>query len=214
MTTLIFVRHGQSVSNLEQRFTGQHETPLTDLGHEQAEATARYLDSFHIDAIYSSDLSRSMQTAQHTAARRGMEILPEVRFREIDAGLWEGRKYTELRDAYPENYEKWRTDLGHAHPEGGESVIELSERVWEGVRAVLAKHPDQTVAVFTHATPVRVMACRWYGIPVERAAEVPFCTNASVSVAQYENTDFHSLVQYSYDQHQGAHITALPRDLV
>ncbi len=214
MTTLLFVRHGQSVSNLEKRFTGQHETPLTELGHRQAEATADYLDAFAIDRIYASDLSRATQTAEHTAHRRGMEILPDRRFREIDAGFWEGNTYDYLRETYGESYLKWINDLGHAHPNGGESTLQLAKRVRDGVRAVLEAERNRTVAIFTHATPVRMMACEWFGLPCERAAEVPFCTNASVSIAEYEGDRFVRLIEYSHDAHQGELVTRLPRGLV
>ncbi len=214
MTTLIFVRHGQSVSNSEKRFTGQHETDLTELGHRQAEATADYLEGRVIDRIYSSDLSRSMETARHTAERRGMEILPDRRFREIDAGAWEGNTYEYLHTHYPESYAKWIHDLGHAHPDGGEAVCALAARVEAGVLDVVKQNPNRCVAIFTHATPVRMMACRWFGLDFENAAQVPFCTNASVSIAEYNGEGFVRLVQYSYDEHQGDLVTRLPRGLV
>jgi broad specificity phosphatase PhoE len=214
MTTLIFVRHGQSVSNLEQRFTGQHETPLTELGHKQAEATALYLDGFAIDRIYSSDLGRSMQTAGHTASRQKLSITPEKAFREIYAGLWEDRCFEDLIEEYPISYEKWKTDLGHARPDGGETVVELADRVFAGVERVLAENRGKTVAIFTHATPVRVMACRWFGIPVEDAVQVPFCANASVSIAEYDDDGSCRLVQYGYDEHQGENSTSLPKGIV
>ncbi len=214
MTTLIFVRHGQSEGNLTHRFMGHHETPLTERGHRQAEATARYLETFPIDRIYSSDLARSMDTARPTAARHGLAIIPDRRFREIDAGEWEGHTYEELCETHAESYGKWIREIGYAHPEGGESVLELAARVREGVSELLRENRDCTVAIFTHATPVRMMACEWFGLPYERAAEVPFCTNASVSVAEYDGDRFSRLIQYSYDTHQGELATKLPRGIV
>ena len=73
MTTLIFVRHGESLANLQNLFAGHYDIPLTELGHTQAERTAQYLDRYHIDHIYASDLQRAYQTAEHTAARQGSE---------------------------------------------------------------------------------------------------------------------------------------------
>ena len=214
MTTLIMVRHGQSVSNLEKRFTGQGETPLTALGHEQAEATARFLDAYHIDRIYASDLSRAMETARYTAVHQGLEIIPTKDFREIDAGLWETHEYVFLKSTYPESYEKWLTDIGRAHPNGGESVSELALRVYAAIDRVLAENRGKTVAVFTHATPVRMMGCKWFGINVEDAVRVPFCTNASVSIVQYEDDGAFRVVQYGYDEHQGDRKTELPKGVV
>ena len=93
MTTLIVVRHGQSVSNLQKRFTGQHETDLTELGHLQAENTARFLDDCHIDKIYASDLSRAMETARHTAERKGL-LIPTVDFARSTQGF--GRAWSTM----------------------------------------------------------------------------------------------------------------------
>ena len=214
MTTLIFVRHGQSVSNLEQRFTGQLETELTPLGHRQAQATARFLEAYRIDKIYSSDLSRAMQTAAPTAELQGLKIVPDVAMREIDAGLWEGKAYALLREQFAADYEKWITDLGHAHPNGGESTLELASRVYGAVDRILQVERGRTVAVFTHATPVRMLACRWFGLPPERASEVPFCHNASVSIVEYEDNGDFRLVCYGYDAHQGEDATGFPKGVV
>ena len=214
MTTMIFVRHGQSFGNLEQRFMGQMETALTPLGHKQAEATAQFLKDFSIDAIYSSDLSRAMQTAAPTALSQGVEVIPTVDLREINAGLWEGKPYTLLREEFGEGYEQWLTDLGHAHPDGGESTLELASRVYGAVDRILKTERGRTVAVFTHATPVRMLACRWFGLSPEKAADVPFCRNASVSIVEYEDNGDFRLIRYGYDGHQGENATGFPKGVV
>ena len=75
MTTVLLIRHGQSVTNVTQVFTGHYDVPLSPLGQEQARRTAAYLQkNFRIDAIYASDLMRAMQTAQPTAAAFGLPV--------------------------------------------------------------------------------------------------------------------------------------------
>lgn len=214
MTTLIVVRHGQSVSNLQKRFTGQHETALTALGHLQAENTALFLDGYRIDKIYASDLSRAMETARHTASRKGLEIIPDKGFREINAGLWEGMEYQAIKEKFPEHYDKWLTDLGRAHPDGGESVAQLAARVWTATDRVIAENRGKTVAVFTHATPLRMLGCRWHGLGPEGAMKINGCANASVSIVEYEDDGSFHLVLYGYDKHQGENVTELPKGLV
>lgn len=214
MTTLIFVRHGQSQSNLEKRFSGQHDPKLTELGHLQAEATANYLQDLGIEKIYSSDLARAYETAEHTAFRLGLEIIPSTRLREINAGDWEGKLYTTLMEEFPEGYHRWLTDLGRAHPEGGESVQELNARVRAEIKRIRTENRGKCVAIFTHATPVRMLACGWFGIPSEDAVKVPFCTNASISIVEYEDDGSFRLVKYGYDEHQGDLVTQFPKGLV
>ena len=214
MTTLIFVRHGQSESNLACRFTGQGNACLTPLGIEQAERTARYLKDEHIDAIYSSDLLRSMQTAEPTARMHGLEIIPDPALREIDAGEWEGQLYEDLRTNDAQAFERWFRDTGHARPTGGESTAELAERVNAEVERIVRAHRGQCVAIFTHATPIRAMGCRWFGNPIEKMADTPWAPNASVSVIEYADSGEIHIVKYGYDAHQGECSTVLPRDLV
>ena len=214
MTTLIFVRHGQSVSNLEYRFTGQGDTPLTDLGRLQAERTAAYLASYPIDVIYSSDLSRAYDTARPTAQYHGLEIISDPAFREINAGDWEGHTYEELHALFEKDYETWRQDVGRAHPQNGERVTDLAARIYAATERVLAEHRGKCVAIFTHATPVRMMGCKWFGYAAEDAAKLPFCGNASVSIVEYEEDGTCRLICYGYDRHQGDAATELPKNLV
>ena len=214
MTRLIFVRHGQSVSNLEQRFSGQHNPDLTDLGHRQAEATARHLKNAGIQVIYSSDLARAYQTAEHTARLLKLPIIPTAGLREINAGDWEGKLYSDLMTEFPDSYQRWLTDLGHAHPENGESVLALHDRVRATVHHIIEEHRGKCIAIFTHATPVRMLACGWFGIPTQDAIKVPFCTNASISTVEYEDDGSFHLIEYSYDAHQGDLVTQFPKGLV
>lgn len=214
MTTLIFVRHGQSVSNLEQRFSGHHDAKLTELGHRQAQMTAKLLADAKIDKIYSSDLSRAYDTARYTAESHGIKILPTTAFREVHAGLWEGKLYRDILAEFGDRYTQWITDIGRAHPNGGESVAELNRRVNNAVDRILCEDAGKCVAIFTHATPVRMLACRWFGINPLDAAKVPFCSNASVSAVEYDEQGNQRLLCYGYDEHQGELVTKTPKGLV
>ncbi len=214
MTTLIFVRHGQSESNLAKVFTGQGDTKLTALGREQAERTAEYLKQFPISIIYASDLRRTVETAEPTARSLGLQIVPNRELREIFAGDWEGKSYDEIRQTYGESYRIWLEDLGKAHPEGGESVLELYERVNAEIERLIRLHRGECIAVFSHATPARAVACKWFGYAPEDMVKVPWATNASVSVAEYEDDGSFRVIQYGYDGHQGETATRFPKGQV
>ena len=169
MTTVLLIRHGQSVTNVTQVFTGHYDVPLSPLGQEQARRTAAYLQkNFRIDAIYASDLMRAMQTAQPTAAAFGMP-------------------FVQIEREYAQLYDCWRHDIGRCVCPQGESVAHLFDRVQAAVSRAVAAHPGQTVALFTHATPVRALQCRWQGGTVLDMRGVPFVPNASVTAAQVEN---------------------------
>ncbi|MBR2926593.1 MAG: histidine phosphatase family protein [Clostridia bacterium] len=214
MTTLLLIRHGQSNSNLEKIFTGQTETVLTPLGHAQAEAVAARLAEYPIDHIYSSDLVRVLQTAAPTAERFGKPVIPSKELREIFAGEWEGRSYEYLREHYPDSYRAWREDIGRAHPDGGESTAELSSRVYAEVDRIASLHQGQCVAIFTHATPLRMLGARWHGLAPERAAEVPWCPNASLTVVEIDGDGKTNLILYGDDSHQGDLASRFPTGAV
>lgn len=213
-TTLIFVRHGQSESNLAKVFTGQVDTILTPLGHRQAENTARFLKDYPITHIYASDLKRVMQTAAPTAADHGLEVIPNQGLREIYAGEWEGTPYSVLREKYPESYRVWLEDVGRARPDGGESIVELAARIYAEVDRLIEKHRGECIALFSHAMPARALGCRWLGYAPEEMAQVKGCANASVSVVEYEDDGTFRIIYYGYDEHQGENVTVLPVGLV
>ena len=214
MTKMIFVRHGQSKTNLERIFAGHTDTVLTELGKEQAIKTAQFLSEYRIDAIYASDLTRAMQTAIPTAKEQGVPIIPREELREIYAGAWENLPYETLMRDFTKSYDMWRTDCGRAHPEEGESVVELSERIYREVDRIAKENEGKCVAVFSHATPIRLLRARWEGYPPEELSKVAFCSNASVSVVDYLENGTYRVHLCGYDGHQGDARTGLPKGIV
>jgi probable phosphoglycerate mutase len=93
------VRHGQSTWNADGRWQGQADPPLSELGIAQAESAARALDG--VDVVWSSDLERARHTASILAAPVGLEVVPDARLREREAGEWTGLTRAEIDEQYP-----------------------------------------------------------------------------------------------------------------
>jgi len=208
---IIFVRHGFSQANSENRFAGHSDFELTEQGFIQAEKTAEFLDAYQIDCLYASDLKRAYHTGEAIAKRRGIKIITDERFREIFAGDWEGQLFTDLMQNYPD-YQVWMKDIGNATCTNGESVCDLQKRVSQAVDEIVKKHPNQTVCVATHATPIRVMSCLWHGVGLEEMKNIPYVPNASVTVVEYDEQGVHILLN-GEDSHLGELKTALPTNL-
>lgn len=187
MTRIIFVRHGQSRGNLEQVFVGDADSPLTDLGVRQAELTAGYLAGCHIDAVYASDIPRAYQTGQKIAEKQGLDVIKDTAFREIYAGKWSMRPYAELQRTYPDSYGKWLSNIGMAACDGGESFEDVRVRAFTRANELARANDGKTICVATHATPIRSIICSIYGMTGDRAKDVPWVGNASVTVAEYED---------------------------
>lgn len=213
MTTLILIRHGQSVTNLTRTFTGQNDVPLTDLGREQAERTALYLDRFPITAIWSSDLSRARETAAPTAKRHGLTVRTDPRLREMNAGEWQGKTFEQLTADYPDTYGLMRSNVGLVKCPGGETFADVYRRVTACVDEIVHANRDGCVAVFCHGGPMRAMGCFWYGLPVERASGIPGSPNAAVSVVRYDDEWRPTVLQFCSAAHLNGEITVLPVDL-
>lgn len=184
-TRMIFVRHGESEGNLQTRFIGQGNVPLTDKGHTQAEAAAKHLQTETIDAFYSSDLIRAYDTACHIARYHQKPVAKSRELREIFAGAWEGVSYDELGVRYPNEYPLWQSDIGRARCTEGESTAEVYERINRFVDALAKAHAGQTVLCATHATPIRALMCRWHGVLPEDMKNIPWTKNASVTTVDY-----------------------------
>ncbi len=186
-TTLLFVRHGQSEANLAGVYVGQTESPLSQMGREQAEKTAEYLaENYRVDKVYASDLSRAFATGQTIAEKLGVEIEADKKLREINAGSWEGVPFEELLkdDAA---YQVWMSDIGSAACPNGETVAQLQERFVTAVQNIAAENPGKTVVIATHATPIRSLQCHCSGKGIAYMQEIKWVPNASVTVAKCED---------------------------
>ena len=214
MTKLLIIRHGQSEANLQGVFVGHTNSPLSDLGKRQAEATAEYIVSnFHVDAVYSSDLERAVYTGKAVADRLGLPVRPHKGLREIFAGEWEGQRFDHLEAAYPKTFAGlWRKDIGNSVCDGGESVAQLMQRILATVREIAEANPGKTVVLATHATPIRCMECFCQGNDLSRMKDIPWVTNASVTEIHYENGVFTEIVS-SYSQHLTNMVSTLPANV-
>ena len=212
-TRLYFIRHGESVSNLITQFAGSLDMPLTQKGQTQAKVTAEYVKDVSFTAVYASDLARAYDTGKAVAERRGIPLHPDKRLREIFAGEWEGETYSKLEETFPDSYGVWRTQIGLAQCPGGESVAQLQERVRECVEEIVRKHPGETICIATHATPIRVMECVWTDTPLAQMHTIPWVSNASVTVAEYDETGTGHLLERDLHDHLGELHTVLAKNV-
>lgn len=199
-TTLLLIRHGESLSNAGRFFAGQTDTPLSKLGQRQAELTGEYLKDSHIDAFYASDLSRAYATGLAAAKRHDLPVIPSTHLREIHCGEWEGLTYDEIDARYPQAYDVWKQNIGLVRIPGGETPEHVQARIYAFLEAVCKTHPGQTVCIATHAFAIRVFTLQVLNLPLERMTEHPFPSNASVTTVTYEDGKF-SLEEYSHDAH-------------
>lgn len=185
MTTVILVRHGESTANGKGFFAGQLDIPLSEKGMQQAKCVAEYIaKNYQVDKVYSSDLSRAYDTAKPIAEKVGLAITSEAMLREICSGDWQGLTFDTLQEKYADKYGVWLTDIGNAVCPSGETVKELYNRIVMTVLNIAKENDGKTIVVVTHATPIRALCCCARGFGAENMKNVPWVSNASLTVAQ------------------------------
>lgn len=212
MTRLIVVRHGQSEANKERTFAGHRNVNLTELGKAQAEVICEYLKEYDIDKIYSSSLSRAIETVAPTARRLNKEIILMDDLKEIYAGKWEGMFFDDIERTYKESFYVWRNDIGNAHPDGGESVKELFKRVSLAIDKIVSENEGRTVLVVSHGTAIRTLSCLWHGKEIKEMKDVLWAPNSSVSVIDYENGK-PEIVLFGYTDFLGDKANKMPANV-
>ena len=213
MTTLLLIRHGQSEANLTGVFAGNFDSPLMELGFKQAEKTAEFIaENYKVDKVYASDLIRAFETGRTVAKRLGLEIIPEPGMREIRAGKWEGILFDKIVSDFPEEYDKWMNDVGNSGCPGGETVKILGERVMATLTKIAEENDGKTVAVATHATPIRVSQTLISYKNLDEMKNVPWVPNASVTEIKYDNGKW-ELVKVGQDEHLDGVKTNLPANV-
>ena len=212
MTNLIIVRHAQSLANKEEVFVGHVDMELSELGFAQAKMLGEYLikKNYPIDVIYSSDLLRPYHTIEPYAKAVGKEIIKDKELREIYAGKWEGHKYIDLFDLYPESYNLWINDLGRCVTDGGESVAHLYERINSEIDRIAEENDGKTVLIGTHATPLRCLFARAEGVGLEGIKDIKWCENAAINIFEYSKGAL-LLKEKNISEHLGACRSDLPR---
>ena len=180
---LYCVRHGESTYNVEGRLQGQSDTRLSPLGLKHAEAIAATLGQIKIDAVYSSPLSRAMETAQPLAAALKLPIVADDRLKEIDIGIFQGSLAVELADRFPQEAARWRSqDPDFRIPEG-ESRRDLMLRA-EAAFADIHASGHRQVAVVAHGGVLAAAFKALIGVPAERN---PFMLyNGSISMLEWD----------------------------
>ncbi len=214
MTTLLMIRHGQSEGNINHIFVGHQDSPLTELGKLQAIKTADYIcKNYSVDLLFASDLCRAFETGQAAAKACGIPIIAHPGLREIYAGDWENVSFDNLSIKYKNEYSIWKNDIGNAKCTNGESVQELKDRVVCALIEICERHPGKTIAVATHATPIRVLMCQALADGnLDRMKDISWVSNASVTIVYYDSGKF-SIIQASLDGHLGNLKTTLPSNV-
>jgi probable phosphoglycerate mutase len=160
-TTLILVRHGETAHTRDKKFSGRggDDPGLNADGRAQVRAVADWLAPLaeEIDAVVTSPLRRTTETAEIIAERLGKTLDVEDGLAEAAFGSWDGLTFAEVREKYPDDLEAWLGSLDVAPGGAGDSFTAMDTRVRRARDRLIAAHPGKAVLAVSHVTPIKLL---------------------------------------------------------
>ncbi|MFJ9807573.1 histidine phosphatase family protein [Streptomyces sp. NPDC101158] len=160
MTTLLLLRHGETLLTPQRRLSGSggSNPGLSPAGRRQARATADALARRgDVEAIVTSPMRRCQETAHWAAARLGLGVQVDRDLREADFGAWEGLTFAQVRERHPDDLDAWLASPESPPSGGGETMHEVTRRTAAVRDGLLARHAGTTVLVVSHVGPLRTL---------------------------------------------------------
>ena len=189
MTTLYLIRHAEAEGNLYRRIHGQYDSLITDNGYRQIQALEDRFADVPVQAVYSSDLFRTMTTARAVYVPKGLPLRTRADLREMGMGEWEDRTWAGIDRTHHEMMALFSAGSPDFRAPGGETFPEIRQRGTAAILDIAAKHPDETVAVFSHGTLIRntLAAFLGYGYGSEEMRKLGHSDNTAVTLLEIEN---------------------------
>jgi probable phosphoglycerate mutase len=166
MLSLHFIRHGQTEFSRENLFCGTIDPPLTPAGRQMAEAIAASYAGLKWEAIYTSQLQRTIATAEPLARRTGLTIRGVAALGEIAYGEWEGKSQDEIAERFPAAFQRWLDDPASHGTPGGETAFQVAARAMPVIDQIREDHPQGNVLVVSHKATIRIIVCALLEIDV------------------------------------------------
>jgi probable phosphomutase (TIGR03848 family) len=165
MTTFLLIRHADT-DWVGKKLAGHLPgVSLSVTGRAQAEGLVARLGNYRIDAIYSSPLQRTQETAEPLSQSRHMAVRIGLRLIEVDFGDWTGQSLADLdEDPLWLRFNKLRSIT---RAPGGELMLEVQARMIDELEDLRHAHPDQTVAIFSHQDTIKAAVAHCLGVPLE-----------------------------------------------
>lgn len=179
---IVLWRHGRTAWNSINRFQGQEDVPLDEVGLDQVRRAAQTLIGLKPTKIVSSDLERARVTAESLAALAGLNVLTDPDLRETFAGVWQGLTRTEIIERFPQEFAAWGGD-SDIRPGGGETRLEVADRVTRAIEKALLDIPENgTLVVASHGGALRAGLGRLLGLAPAQWAALGVLANAQWTV--------------------------------
>ena len=191
MTEIYLIRHSQAEGNRYRMIQGSWDGEITEMGRRQIDALAERFAEIPVDAVYSSDLTRAMLTADAAARRDGLPIQTRSALRELNAGPWERCFFGNICHDDPELGFRFIHDAENWQIDGAETYEEVRTRALAELKRIAEENEGKTVAVVSHGITIRCIISGITGIPLTDTERVPIFRNTAVSRLLWDGASFH-----------------------
>ena len=194
---IILVRHGETVQNARHIIQGHLPGILSKKGREQAKKVAEYLKKEKLDRIYVSDLKRTRDTAKAIIKfHPRVPVIYDPRLREQNYGIYQGKASGTMDEAV----RKRRIPYHLYTPRGGESIVDVQNRVIQFLHDILSEKGLKTVLLVTHGGPMTRMLMH-----LERAHEEQYINyrhaNTGVTILEFDRKQKHKISVLNSTKH-------------
>jgi probable phosphoglycerate mutase len=210
ITRLYLVRHGESEAAAEDRFAGEIDVPLSERGREQARKLAQRLEAEPVQAVYSSQLARTTETARILAEPHGLEVRQRAELREISHGRWEGKRRSEVEAIYPEEYGRWDRDPFSFAPQGGETGLAVTARALPCLLEIVETHRGAQVLIASHKATIRLLLCSLLGFDPRRYRDRLDQSPAALNILDFRAAGEARLMLFNDTSHYSGTPSATP----
>ena len=190
MTEIYLIRHTQAEGNIYRMMQGHWDGFVTESGLKQIDFLAERFRGVHLDAVYSSDLSRAVITAKGVTRYNGLPIRTDSRLREIDVGPWTRCFFGNCEWENPTQSDYFMFDSEKWQIEGAETFNDVKERGYDALADIASRHDGETIAVVSHGVTIRCILAKIKGAPLTDVYTVPICKNTAVSKLIFEDGAF------------------------
>lgn len=185
MTTVWLVRHAEAEGNLCRRIHGHFDTNITYNGMKQIIQLQKRFETIPVDACYSSDLTRTMTTAQAIYIPKGLNLVTDPAFREVYLGTWEDQTFGYLNTYDAENLRDFNADPKNWHVENSERYLAYTGRFLTALKELCHRYEGQSIAVVSHGAVLRGLFTELFP-----RMDAGHSDNTAVSKLEYENGIF------------------------
>jgi len=170
---IFLVRHGQTLWNLESRYQGITNTPLTEEGKKQASCAAKYLSKVEFDSFYSSPIGRTVETAEIFKKILKKDYVIKDDLKEMSFGAWEGLVFSDIISKHSTDFQNWIKDPFNNPPTKGETFSEIIERGRKGIEEIIEENNNEgNVLVVTHGGFIVAMLVYWLKMAADRWSSI------------------------------------------